>query len=145
LFSTSLEIQLHGAGADTFLKIYNNADTQYYQFTWSPTLTNVLLNPNAWTICKLNGLPNRDTTLNTEMGTLPVPYNTYPNPTATNWKIDNLPEHMPLTLLNASGAVIWEGRATKGTTTIPGEKLPAGQYLLKMDTFLHDSITLLRL
>ena len=118
LFRTCLELQLHGATADTIVKVYNNADTQVYTFNWAPTMDSVILNPDVWTICKMSGVPHRDTTLPLgikELGT----YKIYPNPTGNNWVIEQLPEGTSLTLSDMYGRELWQCKATKGTTIVP--------------------------
>ena len=131
LFSTFLELQLHSATADTFVKVYNNADTQVYSFTWSPTMTTVYLNPDVWTLCKLLGTVQLDTTLNA-----PIPVNAkgvtvFPNPTRNFWEVAQLPAHSTLVLYDVLGNKIWSGDSGSGSVKIPGAGLPSGNYTLK--------------
>ncbi len=130
LFSTFLELQLHSATSDTFLKVFNNADTQIYNFTWAPTMTTVYLNPNVWTLCKLLGTVQLDTTLGV---TIPVAsgISVSPNPTHNYWEVMRVPANAMLVLYDVLGNTVWKGKSTTGKTRIPGEGLPAGNYTLQ--------------
>lgn len=129
-FSTPLEIQFHNATADTFIKIYNDQDTQVYSFPWSPTMTNLYVNPSIWTVLKMNGIV-KDPTLG--IGSLlPGKLKLVPNPTDGDWKVEALPDDTALTLLNMEGGVIWQGTSRNGNATVPGKKLPAGNYILRL-------------
>jgi len=130
LFSTPLELQFHSATADTIVRVYNNADTQVYVFDWSPTMTTVYLDPNAWVLCKLNGLVGHDTTLSIS-NEAPAGIEAYPNPAKNYWWIDQLPTGYNLSLTDIAGHTMWTGRSTPGTTTIPAANLARGTYLLK--------------
>jgi aminopeptidase N len=129
-FSTPVEIQLKAGALDTFIKVYNSIDTQVFSFTWTPTVTGVALNTNAWTLLKMIGM-TKDVTLgagNIEK----TNYRIQPNPTRNYWQIDDLPQETALALMDMAGRILWEGRSTGAATTIPGEKLPAGNYLLRL-------------
>ena len=141
LFKTYLELQLHSLTADTIVKVYNYADTQLFSFNWAPAMNTVYLNPDVWVLCKLIGTATHDTALpllvkEPNSSNLAI----YPNPTKTNWQIQQLPENTPLTLSDITGKILWTGISTKGTTTIPGKHLPTGNYFLKLD-LLNDSQT----
>ena len=131
LFSTYLELQLHSATADTFVKVYNTLDTQIYTFNWSPTMTTVYLNPDVWTLCKLIGTVHLDTTLGTN---LPIPgtgIRVFPNPAQQFWELDHLPIPTSLELVDVLGHIVWKGESASGKAVIPGTGMPAGNYLLK--------------
>jgi aminopeptidase N len=131
-FSTPVELQLHGATADTIVKVYNTLDTQIYTFNWSPTMSTVYLNPDAVTLLKQNGGITKDVKLG--VGVLePRNIKVRPNPSKNNWMIDELPEDAALALLDMSGKVLWKGNSSKGSTLVPGDRLPAGNYLLKLN------------
>jgi hypothetical protein len=56
-----------------------------------------------------------------------------PNPSQNYWEIQELPDDTGLALMDMTGRVIWEGKSARaGSTRIPGERLPAGNYLLKL-------------
>jgi aminopeptidase N len=146
-FNTALELQLHAATADTIMQIYNSLDTQIYTFNWSPTIASVLLNPDLWTLCKLTTAIKQDTTL--------APYATagtgsiyrqnvkvFPNPSKNHWQIEQVAENTSLTLTDVRGKVLWKGKTAKTTTVIPGDRLPAGNYFLKVGDSATDSIKL---
>ncbi len=138
-FSTYIELQLKSGTADTFVKIYNNADSQVFSFTWDRSMTGITLNPNYWTLCTTFGTVVKDNTLAVNSQPL-VKYNIYPNPTENNWTIElNTPEKT-LQLFDIKGSLLWEGISTKSPTTIPATKLPPGTYLLLVDR--KDSIQL---
>ncbi|NCX96322.1 MAG: hypothetical protein EBX41_07925, partial [Chitinophagia bacterium] len=130
-FSTYLELQLHGTGADTFVKVYNNADTQYFYFDYSPTLSTVYLNPNVWTVCRQTGASVKDATLaidEYEAGKANITI--YPNPADKAWQIEQLPAGAELVLTSYDGSTLWKGTATKGINKIDANALPKGTYLL---------------
>ena len=140
-FSTPVQLQLHAAGADTVVKVYNSLDTQTFTFEWAPTMTTTYLNPDVWILCKQNGAITRDATLGIG-AVLPRHIRVLPNPSRRSWKIDELEEGLSLTLVDMNGRVSWEGRSMKGTTTIPGDRLPAGSYVLKVGGEVEESIKL---
>ena len=129
------------------MQIYNSLDTQIYTFNWSPTIASVLLNPDLWTLCKLTTAIKQDTTL--------APYATagtgsiyrqnvkvFPNPSKNHWQIEQVAENTSLTLTDVRGKVLWKGKTAKTTTVIPGDRLPAGNYFLKVGDSATDSIKL---
>ena len=133
-FSTPVQLQLHSATGDTIVKVYNSLDNQVFTFDWAPTMSTVYLNPDVWTLCKLLGTVTQDTTLR-HLGTgtvYPGNIRIYPNPSKNNWQIEHIAENISLTLTDINGQIIWKGRSNKNVTVIPGEKLPAGSYYLKM-------------
>jgi len=140
-FSTPVEIQLHAAAADTFVQLYNNVDTQTFTLDWTPTMTSALLNPDVWTVCKQNGAILHDITLGVST-VAPGNIKISPNPTGNFWKIEQLPEGTNLTLLDMYGNISWQGKSTRGTTVVPGDKLPTGDYVLKLSGAVDDTIKL---
>ena len=133
-FNTPVELQLHTATADTFIKVYNSLDTQIYTFDWAQTTTNVYLNPNAYVLCNTLGTVMQDTMLRHRVGIGQVaPYNIsiFPNPSKNHWKIDGLPEDTAVILTDMNGRVLWQGKTGNGSVVIPGGDIPAGNYLLK--------------
>ena len=140
-FSTPLELELHSGSLDTIVKVYNSLDTQWFTFNWSPTMDTVMLNPDIWTICKQNGAIIHDP----ELGVTTVLHGTLkvsPNPSSNNWKVDGLAENTSLALTDMNGRIIWQGKSNKGTTEVPGDKLPPGDYFLKVGDGNTDSIKL---
>lgn len=143
-FSTPVELQLYGAAGDTTIRVYNNADTQVYQFTWSPTISTVNLNPNAITLCRQFGSVIRDATLKTASLYKHDNYKAYPNPTKTNWELDNLEAGQKLALYTMEGKFVWGGISSQSKSIIPAVNLPTGYYLLKIGN-KSDHITLQKL
>ncbi len=140
-FSTPLELELHAGSLDTIVKIYNNLDTEWYTFNWAPTMDTVMLNPDIWTICKQNGAIIHDP----ELGVTTISHGTLkvsPNPSSNNWAVDGLAENTAMILTDMNGRTIWQGKSNKGTTEVPGDKLPPGDYLLKIGNGNTDSIKL---
>ncbi|MFI5195544.1 MAG: M1 family aminopeptidase [Chitinophagales bacterium] len=131
-FYTPVELQLHSATADTIVKVYNSSDTQVYTFDWTPAMSTVYLNPDVWTICKLLGTVTQDTSL--RVGAV-IQHNIkiFPNPSKNYWQIDRLTDNTSLTLTDINGHILWQGISNKGSATIPGERLAAGDYLLKVN------------
>ena len=141
-FSTQLELQLHGATADTIVRVYNNIDTQVFSFDWSPAMSTVYLNPNAITLCKQIGAIAHDVTLSTG-SILPKNFRILPNPAQNSWMIGDLSDDVALTLTDMSGRILWQGTSTAGPTTIPGAGLPSGNYVLNMQSAgAHESVQL---
>jgi aminopeptidase N len=130
-FSTPIQLQLKSATLDTFIKVYNSIDTQIFTFTWGQTMTGVGLNPDVWTPLKQIGSNAKDPVLGVgsmRRGHIKV----HPNPAKNYWQVEELPEETNLTLTDMAGKVLWEGKSTAGTTTIPGERLPSGNYILTL-------------
>ena len=129
-FSTPLEMQLHSATADTFIKVYNSLDTQIYVFNWAPAMTNIYLNPNVWTVLRLIGPVLHDAHLS--VGYMPKrELKVYPNPTDNLWEVQNTREGEGIYLSDVNGKVVWSGSTTNGNTIVPGGKLPSGNYFLQ--------------
>ena len=140
-FSTPLDLELQSGSMDTIVKVYNNLDTQWFTFNWAPPMDTLMLNPDIWTICKQSGPIVHDPELGISTivhGNLKVS----PNPSSDNWRVDGLAENTALTLTDMSGRIIWQGKSTSGATTIPGNKLPPGDYFLKLGSGNTDSIKL---
>jgi aminopeptidase N len=135
LFYTPVELELKATAADTIVMPYNTLDTQVFVFNWADTMTSLLLNPDALTVCARKTIIKQDTTLRNLLGTGTIQrhnYQLYPNPTKNFWQISNLPEDTGLTLTDINGKVLWRGRGEKGVTIIPGTGLAAGNYMLKL-------------
>jgi hypothetical protein len=98
-------------------------------FDWAPAMTNTYVNPNVWTILKVNGSIVRDTQLGIGM-LLRNDFKIYPNPTHNYWQLQGTEEGFDLSLSDITGRVLWKGKSEQGSTTIPGNKLPSGNYLL---------------
>ena len=130
-FYTPVELQLHSASGDTIIKVYNASDTQTYVFDWAPTMTAVYLNPDVWTICQQFGVIKHDTTLRVG-AVIPDEIKVYPNPTHSYWQVADLQEGVALALFDNTGRTIWTGTSNGGNTTVPGQKLPPGDYVLQM-------------
>lgn len=142
-FSTYVELQLHSASADTIVKVYNTADTQIYTFNWSPTMTSAYLNPDIWTILKQNGAILKDATLGIG-AVLPENIRVLPNPSKNHWQIEALPDDTALTLTDMTGRVLWQGKSENGTGMVPGEKLPTGNYVLRLSGAVSDNVKLVK-
>ncbi len=131
-FNTPLEVKLHNATSDTVFQIYNSLDTQLYVFNWSQTATNVYINFDIWTICKVISQVH-DVKLGTEMpwlGNVVVA----PNPAVDSWRVDGIPAKTELTLQNIAGQTVWTGASDGATTRIPCSSLHTGTYILQMRT-----------
>lgn len=142
-FSTPVQIQLKAGSLDTFIKVYNNVDTQTFVFEWAPTMTNVVLNPDAWVVMRSFSV-TKDPSL---VGVGVIEHNNiriHPNPTENEWQVDPLPEETDLALMDMTGKVIWEGRTGKGAITIPGGHLPTGTYLLRLSGAMNEHVKLVR-
>lgn len=131
-FHTPLAMKLNNGATDTTVWVYNTADTQIFTFNWANPVTSVQLNPDAWTVCKVIGPIKKDTTLSTG-SILPGRIRIFPNPTKNHWQVQQLPDDTRLTLTDMSGRILWQGKSSSGTSTIPGAQLPAGNYLLQLD------------
>jgi len=129
-FSTPLELKLLSATSDSIVKVYNSLDTQTFTFTWAATMDSLLFNPDVLTICKQLGHVTRDITLGVT-NIIPPNIKVLANPSKNFWQIEELPANMSLVLTDMSGRIIWQGKSTAGSTIIPGDNLPPGDYLLK--------------
>ncbi len=139
-FSTPIEINLRAGSVDTFIKVYNNVDTQMFSFEWSPSMTNMYLNTNAQTMLKISTV-----TKDASLGMGSIERNNIrilPNPSKNYWEVDQLPEDTGLALMDMTGRILWEGKSMKTSTLIPGEKLPAGNYILRLSGGVNDAVKL---
>jgi len=140
-FSTPVEIDLRAGTVDTFIKVYNDIDTQVFSFDWSSTVTNVYLNTNVWTLMKTLGTITKDASLgigSIERNNIRI----QPNPSENYWEIRDLPGDTGLALMDMTGKILWQGKSTTTATRIPGEKLPAGNYLLELSGGVTDHVKL---
>ena len=131
VFSTLLELELHSATGDSIVKVYNTLDTQVFTFNWSQVMDTVLLNPDVWTLLYQYGQSVHDPSLGIA-NIKPQNIKILPNPSNNYWQIDQLPEDTGLVLTDMNGRMLWQGKSGKGSTMIPGDKLPPGDYLLKL-------------
>jgi aminopeptidase N len=138
-FNTPVELDLHAATGDTIVWAYNTADTQMFLYNWAGSMDSVILNPDALTVCRLKGHVLKDSTLSIARVTKSN-VKIFPNPSGSFWQVQQLPEGTGLTLTNMNGQVLWQGKSAKGGAIVPGARLPAGDYLLKMST--GDSVKL---
>lgn len=136
-FSTPLELQLHATSADTIVKVYNSLDTQIFILDWAPEMTSVILNPDVWTICTKIGNIKQDTTLRAALNiksAFSEDVKIFPNPSKNSWVVEHLPLDTGLTLSDMNGRILWKGKSNSyGIALIPGNNLPAGNYLLKLN------------
>ena len=144
-FVTPIELQLHSATADTFIKVYNNIDTQIFTFNWAPTMTNIYINPDIWTLLQQLATPIHDLTLGTGSIKNIHDYKVFPNPTHDSWEIYGIDAGVALQLFDMNGRQVWKGQSDKGQTLIPGQKLPSGNYVLKLYGADTESVQLERL
>ena len=133
-FNTPVELQLHSPYGDTIVMPYNTLDSELFIFNWADSMSNVVLNPNFMTICRLNSPVTRDISL----GVIDVQPNikliatAYPNPSHDYWHLEFNEANTPLILTDIKGNTVWMGFTQKGITQIPGANLPTGNYLLKV-------------
>jgi aminopeptidase N len=139
-FSTPVEITLHSATADTIIKVYSSADTQTFSFHWAGAATAVYINNDAMTLMRVLSL-GKDASLGIG-AVMPDKIRVHPNPSKNYWQVDELPEDTALALVDMSGKVIWKGNSNSGTITIPGERLPAGNYVLRIAGANEESVKL---
>lgn len=140
-FNTYLELQLHSATADTIIKVYNNLDTQVFSFDWAPTVANLYVNPDVWTVCKVQTPILHDATLSVG-AVVPTNIRVSPNPSEGNWRIENIPADSELVLTDVNGKMIWKGKSVAGTNLVPGEHLPAGNYFLRINGQQENNVQL---
>jgi aminopeptidase N len=132
LFTTPMEVLLHSATGDTTIRIFNNQLSQLYHFNWGKTILSIKVDPNFWLIYKLSSIVH-DTALDVRQVALPK-LQISPNPTATAWQVDGLPEGCRLVLTDLAGRVLYDYEAHGASVRIPAEKLATGVYVLKAVT-----------
>jgi aminopeptidase N len=145
LFYTPVELQLYSGSTTSTSTVwaYDTLHTQVFTYDWAQPMDSLILNPDALTICRQLGKIKQDTTLRLELGIGHVAgqnVKIFPNPTKNYWQIENLPENTSLILTDVNGHNLWHGESTKGSTFIPGDSLPAGNYVLKIGN--SDSVKL---
>lgn len=136
LFYTPVELQLNSPSGDTIVQAYNTADTQLFIYSWANSMSGLTLNPDVLTICRQRGAILQDTTLRNFLGVQkisPLDLQIFPNPSGNYWQISQLPENTVLTLTDVKGKTLWQGKSGKGSTLVPGNGLPPGNYLLKIN------------
>lgn len=132
LFTLPIEINLHSlAGADTVVRMLNNAPSQVYHFTWSKPVSSLAVDPNLWLVYNLIGMTHDFTLDVTQVDKAAV--QVYPNPTSSGWTVGKLPANSTLVLMDVSGRVVWQSEKPWPGMVIPGENLAAGLYLLKVN------------
>jgi len=130
LFSGIAELKLSSAAADTTIKVYNNAHTTLYSFTWEPTVTSLDLNPDVWTICEQTASVIHDSSLGPG---LPAGVEIHFNKAENCWEIAALPEGSNVRLTDMGGETVWQEKSTLNKTIIiPASQFAKGDYLLKI-------------
>lgn len=132
-FNTPMDVRFLSAGSafDTVVRIYNSLDTQYYAIPWSHTAVNVTPNFDKYVFTQVLSVFHDVSMTGVPITQATQPY-AIPNPSAGNWEIGLVAEHTDLALMDMAGRVLWTGTTSTGRTTIPGEQLPAGTYLLRL-------------
>jgi aminopeptidase N len=131
-FDVPLQILLRSASGDTIVKVYNTLDDEIFTFNWAPYVNAVIVNPEKRALCKQPKPAKRVASLN--VGTLEKSgVEVFPNPTADNWQISNVPKGTEYTLTDMGGKVLLTGKSNDTSIIIPGQKLPGGMYLLNLN------------
>jgi aminopeptidase N len=131
LFKLPIDIRLNSAQGDTTIRIYNDASTQYYTFSWSKTMNNMTLDPDNHIVDKvlsITNIPNLTNILSPLFSGIEI----FPNPAVTEWKVKNLPINATLSLTDITGKKLWQAVATEDSISIQSAHLPTGSYLLNI-------------
>jgi len=142
-FSTPIELQLKAGTLDTIIQVYNSVDTQFYELEWTPTITSVVINPNANVVLRNLGISKDPSLVSTGM----IERNKvqiHPNPTDDSWNITPLPAGTDIALLDMSGRILWESKSNGSTTSVPGRNLPSGTYMLRVSGAETEHVKLVR-
>lgn len=135
-FSTPVELKLKSTAGDTIVKVYNDAPSQTFVFSWSGsvsgTLTGFQVDPNNNILDKTIAINiKKDISVLHTQGFLMQQVEVYPNPAADRWEVKHLPANAMLVLTDAVGRNIWSAKAD-GSITIPASRLPVGNYVLSI-------------
>ncbi len=132
LFATPLELKFTSATGDTTVRVYNNAATQYYVFSWDKTATGMQVDPNRWLLRQVNSVTNDPAILHVP-GIVKKEIGVSPNPAHDSWTVDAVPENTALRLVDMMGRTLWQGNNANGyTIKVPAASLPVGLYVLQL-------------
>ena len=131
LFYTPVEIRLHSAAGDTTIRVFNNAATQVFHFTWSKTMLSMVFDPNYWLLYQMNSL-TQDPALSVQDIESPIA-SVSPNPATSFWSVDHLPQDCTISLSDISGRKLWSADYSgNGPVRVPADKLAPGMYLVNI-------------
>lgn len=138
LFYTPVQIRLKSPYGDTIITVHNGQAQQTYYFSFSNWMNGVELDPG-------NHILNKVTSTTNVSEVTAATFKISPNPTKSEWYIQNLEAGQPLVLTDMAGSRVWKGTSSKGNTIIPARELPAGNYILQVGTVNKGTLQLTRL
>ena len=135
-YTTPVELLLRSQQGDTLVRISHVSNNDVFVFNWLNTLvhpasTPVVIDPfNNIYLKRLAAV--KDTSILAVTGVSKQKLLIYPNPSSSNWTIENLSNGQVLRLLTISGRLLWEHVAAAPTVATPQLDLPPGTYLLQV-------------
>ena len=145
-FKMPLDIMLHSTSRDTIIRIMADQPEQLYHFIVGGSDSLVAIDPFHWVLDSFSSIIH-DRSLN--MLSLDQPMqsaiNIYPNPTTSDWTIENLPLNSRMILTDIMGKVLWERDAHTATEALPSSDLAQGVYILRVNgEGVNDSYKLIK-
>lgn len=129
LFKMPLEIKFNSAQGDTVVRIFNDHAVQYYTFNWGRSATGLNIDPNNHIINK-TGLITKDDGILSIQNNEKTKMIIAPNPSDTEWEIQNIPIGAHLQLTDMNGKCLWQTDVKEPEIKIPAAALATGIYLL---------------
>jgi aminopeptidase N len=135
-FEMPIPVYVSGEGQDTLLRLDHEYSGQFFWLELPFTVENVEFDPDSWILSKGNTI-QEGTYNRTVEPDLSNRINLFPNPTPGQLTVraDGL-QIEGVQVIDLSGQVLWtrEGLTTKGVFELELEQLPAGFYLMLVDT-----------
>jgi aminopeptidase N len=135
-FEMPIPVYVSGEGQDTLLRLDHQYSGQFFWLELPFTVENVEFDPDSWILSKGNTI-QEGTYNRTVEPDLSNRINLFPNPTPGQLTVraDGL-QIEGVQVIDLSGQVLWtrEGLTTKGVIELELEQLPAGFYLMLVDT-----------
>jgi aminopeptidase N len=135
-FEMPIPVYVSGEGQDTLLRLDHQYSGQFFWLELPFTVENVEFDPDSWILSKGNTI-QEGTYNRTVEPDLSNRITLFPNPTPGQLTVraDGL-QIEGVQVIDLSGQVLWtrEGLSTKGVLELELEQLPAGFYLMLVDT-----------
>ncbi len=131
-FQTPLEIKLYGQGGDTVVRVNNTAATEVFAVSWNRQVDSIALDP-------ANDIMNRTDSIRRDFSLLSIEgfdttlFLLYPNPAASYWMLEGMPQQCRIVLCDISGRQLWQGsNGNNNAIKIDNRNIARGIYLLRI-------------
>ncbi len=145
-FKMPLDIMLHSTDRDTMIRIMADRPEQLYHFKVGASDSLVGIDPFHWVLDSFSSIIH-DGSLNMlslnqpQVSTIKI----YPNPTTSDWNIENLSLNCRMILTDVMGKQLWQSDVRTATELVPASHLSQGLYILRVcGEGVSDSYKLIR-